>query len=346
MKIYDNITSFFRGRRRVYRGAWFGAFGGWNASIGALPFADVIFTNAVELLTDLTSDVSWRFARNNTSISVAFDRFYKQYAKIVFYNYYRYGVVVIGHTQTGEGPGAVHEFHMCTKQEYNEQTTNGFTTYVSKVDGLDVYPMVSPIYQMVGASDYDYLHPFREYLDNALNASNTVCKRLGAFVVGTPKNPTNGPTSIELDEDEKEALEKEVREGYGALDNQSQLLIMSREMGFQVISLASLDLKTSDRVKSAILAITDRIKVPANQVGIIDANSSKSLSNGSELREGDFNKYQSFERLLDATFVQLARDCRLEPGATDIIEGESVASYYVIYNKPKPAGTAQTTTTV
>lgn len=338
MKIYNEIQRIFSGSRRVlYGGGRFSVFGGWNGSIGSLPFADVVFTNAVELLTDLCRDVSWRFAADKPGLALAFDKFYKQYSRLAYSIYYRNGIVVIGHSVIGEGPNAVHEFHICTKQEYTELKSDYYTVYTSKNPEMDIFVFESPIHQETGKSDYEYLHPFREYLNNAINASNTVCKRLGAFVVGCPKNPSNGPTSIELDEDEKKALEKEIQEGYGSLDKQNQMLIMSREMGFQVISLASLDLKTNDRVRSAILAITDRIKVPANQVGMIDANSSKSLSNGTELREGDYNKYQSFERLLDQTFVQLARDCGLLPGAQDVIEGEVIPSYYVIYNKPKQA---------
>ena len=90
-----------------------------------------------------------------------------------------------------------------------------------------------------------------------------------------------------------------------------------------------------------MLAIADRIKVPANQVGLIDAMSSKSLSNGSELREGDYNKYQSFERLLDCTFVQFARDLGLYPGMSEVVQGEVVRGYYTIYNKPKQSAQQQ-----
>lgn len=335
MKLHDNIQRFFRGGKRLISGFGFGAYGGWNGCIGSHQFADLIFQNTVELLTDLNHDVSWRFKGTNTPKEVAFDRFFKKYAGLVHYKFYRDGFVVIGHTMSGEGVTAFHEFHICNRKEYAKRTDNGFDFIESLVDGMDIYTLESPIHQTTGKSDYEVLHPFREYLDNALNASNTVCKHMGAFVVGCPKNPSNGPTSIELDEDEKKALEKEVQEGYGALNKQNQFLIMSREMGFQVISLASLDLKTTERVKTAVLAIADRIKVPANQIGIIDANSSKSLSNGSELREGDYNKYQSFERLLDYTFVQLAREAGIEPGATEIVDGQPLASYYVIYNKPK-----------
>ena len=67
--------------------------------------------------------------------------------------------------------------------------------------------------------------------------------------------------------------------------------------------------------------IADRVKVPANQIGLIDAMSSKSLANGTELREGDYNKYQSFERLLNETFIEMA-------------SFYGVDFDYAIYNKP------------
>ena len=73
-------------------------------------------------------------------------------------------------------------------------------------------------------------------------------------------------------------------------------------------------------MRRAILALCDRIKVPANQVAIIDANSSKALSNGSELREGDKSKYKSFRRLFERTFWQMAYDMGIEIQYT--IKGE------------------------
>ena len=73
--------------------------------------------------------------------------------------------------------------------------------------------------------------------------------------------------------------------------------------------------------RSSAWTACDRVKVPANQVAIIDANSSKTLSNGTELREGDYNKYQSFERLLNHTFVRLAEEMGMD-------------LTYTIYNKP------------
>jgi hypothetical protein len=46
------------------------------------------------------------------------------------------------------------------------------------------------------------------------------------------------------------------------------------------------------------------------------------LSNGGELKEGDFAKYQTFERLLNKTFIALANAMLLKVD-------------YQIYNKPQ-----------
>jgi hypothetical protein len=99
------------------------------------------------------------------------------------------------------------------------------------------------------------------------------------------------------------------------------MMILPRGMHFQVIGMDGIDRKLTEKVKTCVLAICDRVKVPANQVAIIDANSGKTLANGTELREGDYNKYQSFERLLNHTFVRLADEMGMD-------------LTYTIYNKP------------
>jgi hypothetical protein len=83
-------------------------------------------------------------------------------------------------------------------------------------------------------------------------------------------------------------------------------MLLPREMSWQTINLAGLDLKMQEKVKTAILAIVDRIKIPANQVAIIDAQSSKALANGGEIREGDKLKYKTFRRLFERTFVDMS----------------------------------------
>jgi hypothetical protein len=87
-------------------------------------------------------------------------------------------------------------------------------------------------------------------------------------------------------------------------------------MDTEVVSLANVDIRMNDKARLAILAIADRLKVPANQIGIIDANSSKTLSNGTELREGDLAKYRSFRRLLNATFYDMATELGMQVNYT------------------------------
>lgn len=293
----------------------------FDMHMSCLPFADTIFLNCVELLTDLANDVEFVNRGQKDGLFLAFKSFFNTWGKVVLNRVFTDGYVVIGHTSAGEGANASHHFRICNKNEVRKVETPEETVFVSCVEGMEVYVMRSATYISEGKSDKSALFPFLQFLDNVLNASNTVSSRLGALVVTSPKNITNAPAPFVLREEDKKALEKEISENYGALGRQSQIMVLPREMSFQVISLAQLDIKTADKARLAILAIADRIKVPANQIGIIDATSSKSLANGTELREGDFNKYQSFERLLNQTFVQMAKDMGL---AVD----------YTIYNKP------------
>ena len=98
-------------------------------------------------------------------------------------------------------------------------------------------------------------------------------------------------------------------------------------MDFTTVNLAGLDAKTIDKARFAVSAICDRFKVPSNQVSIIESTvGGASLSNGGEIREGDLLKYKSFERLLNKTFIKMAKDIDLTID-------------YEIYNKPKQAVT-------
>lgn len=291
-----------------------------------MPFADTIFLNCCELLTDLCNDVELTSPTPSDPRFIAFRRFYTAWGCVVLNKVKEYGIVVIGHTQSGEGAAAAHYFHICHKDEYRKEESKNETRYISLVDGMELYVMRSQAYMTTGQSDKALLGSWLELLDNVMNAANTSAARLGSVVVASPKNVTSAPTPFVLREDEKKALEKEIGENYGALSNQKSVMLLPREMSFQVISLASLDHHTADKAKLAILAIADRLKVPANQIGIVDANSSKSLANGTEMREGDFNKYQSFERLLDQTFIQMARDIGIKVD-------------YTIYNKPERQST-------
>lgn len=334
--VRDILNGIFRRGTRFFRG--FGvSLGGFK--ISCFPFADTVYFNAKNLLIDLSNDVTWQFKNDNVALEAAFIRFYNRYAKIVFDQYYDKGYVVIAHEMVGNGASRVDAFRLARSTEYHKETHEEYVRVLpnkSAIEkGVEFYVIASSTFEMTGKSHKQLAAPFRSYLDNALNASNTITERLGAMVVASPKGTVN--TFGRLNKEEKEGIEKEIREDYGALAQQSQFLLLPREMDMNVVSLAQLDLKTDYRVRTAVLAIADLIKVPANQIAMIDANSSKALSNGSELIAGDLAKYKSFERLLEETFVRMAKDLGLNPGTYQNIDGVPTPIYYGIYNKPKYA---------
>lgn len=333
-KFRDIVDGVFKRGTRFYRG--FGvSIGGFKLSCHQ--FADTIYYNIIGQLTDLDNDVTWKFAPGQESLAAAFIGFYNRYARVVHTRYFDDGYVVIAHEIIGEGSSRVDSFRMARKDEYTKHVDKDYVqikaTKASVEKGIELYVMASSLLETTGHSHKDHARPYIIYLDNALNASNTITERLGAMVVASPKGTVN--TFGRLNEDEKKQIEEEIRKDYGALSNQSQFLLLPKEMDMQVVSLATLDTKTDSRVRCAVLAMADLFRVPANQIAIIDANSSKALSNGSELIAGDLAKYKSFERLLDETFVRMARDLGLKAGDKEMIDGVETPIYYGIYNKPK-----------
>lgn len=287
-----------------------------NFRISRLQFGRVVFLNIVEILTDLLNDIEFVSSGKNEALLLAqFRLFVRDYGQYLLNATYLNGFVVVSQDAYG--------FRILGANEYTlHAAEHGYKKVVANDPALKVYVVYSETYQTTGVSDAAFLSPFTTYLDNVLNGSNTISERMGALVVASPRNGSSAPTAAMLTKEQKDALEKDMMKQYGCLDSQRNIMVLPREMDFQTINLSGIDLRTNDKARLAILAICDRIKVPANQVAIIDANSSKSLSNGSELREGDFNKYQSFERLLNRTIMKLAKEVGLSLD-------------YTIYNKPQ-----------
>lgn len=322
MKIKDRIRNFFfRGWQLLFK-TGFGT--GW--SCGCFPFGNTIFRNAVEILTDLCNDVEW--TTNDMSGRMAFAEFkvfFERNAQSLLWRYYRQGFAVVGRHKTSGS------LRIMDANEYT-QVSKGDATYVEAINPeWECHVVSSDIFREEAMSDYDLCLPFIKFLDNILNASNTSSEKMGTFVVATPETPSSSPTAIVMNKEQKQELEKEMEDEYGSLSHQRHIMLLPRGMKFQTVSLDGLDRKLTEKVRLCVLVICDRIKVPANQVAIIDANSSKALANGSELREGDFAKYQSFERLLERTFGRLADELNLKVD-------------YTIYNKPTRA-TSPTVTT-
>ena len=313
MKIIDTIRNRFFRRWQTLATYSFG----WDG-IGNMPYGTVLFRNCVELLTDLCNDVSWQNTGGDNLRFAEFRAFFERDAYAALWQVYRQGYCVIG---VSDSTGAMQLFNA----DQYKQVGSGNTVYVeSIIDGWQCYVMRSEVFRETDMSDYTLCFPFVKFLDNIFNSSNTASERLGTFVVASPETPTGYNTPVVLNKEQKKELEKEIQKEYGSLSKQRQIMLLPRGMKFDTVSLEAVDRKLTDKVKLCVLAICDRVKVPANQVAIIDANSSKTLANGSELREGDFNKYQSFERLLNHTFVRMASEL-----------GLSVT--YTIYNKPTRA---------
>ena len=289
-------------------------------------FSNVIFMNIVELLTDIANDVTLTLKSGNTMRFAEFNVFFNDYGQEVLNKLFTKGFAVICYSNA--------EFQMLDDTEYTTNSKNEVLVTLPSLKKSEVYVLKSDSFRMYGKSDKVMLAGFLKYLNNVLNASNTTTARLGSLIMASPKQAANSPVLATLTKIEKDEAETEISENYGGLKNQKQILIWKQAMDFTTVNLAGLDAKAIEKSKFAIQAICDRIRVPANQVSIIESNGgSNGLSNGGELREGDLLKYKSFERLLNKTFIRMAKDLDL------IVD-------YSIYNKPVQKVEVQPTTTI
>lgn len=308
MEILNNIRRFFGRDKNVLFNYAQNTFA--DLSLNRMPFGDTIFTSCVELLTDLLNDVQFIYTSGSRDNFNSFIAFVNNWGEICLINLFKQGFVVIGNTPAG--------LRLLNENEYS---INSYGNTLQVNANVDCFVIKSQTYSTTGKSDYALCLPYIKYLDNILSASNSASERLGVLAIMTPKNPNSAPISAILNTEQKKELENELQTEYGALKKQNTIVVLPREMNVSTLSLASIDLKVQEKVKMAVLVIAGKLKVPANQIPLIDAMSSKSLSNGGELREGDFNKYQTFERLLNKTLIQLANAMLLKVD-------------YSIYNKP------------
>ena len=313
MKIINSLANFFATTKYRFLTGINNIF---DPHVTRIDFANLVFLNIVEILTDLANDVAIDYVSGNTTIYAEFRQLFNTKGQYILNQLFKVGYVPIGYRGG---------FFIMNQNQYTSFSDSAGNTILRPIDpSVKIYVMKSATYENTGSSDYTNLSSFLTFLDNALNASNTITSRLGSLVVGSPKVGDN--LKVVFDKEDKDELEQDMQSDYGSLSTQKQIMLLSRPMDLQVINLAGLDQKTAEKVRMCVLAICDRIKVPANQVAIIDAMSSKSFANGSELREGDFSKYQSFERLFNATFNRMAEDLDLKIN-------------YTIYNKPVRTGT-------
>lgn len=320
-EIMNRITNFisriFPQRFRVLFNNWFGGlFGGFDVCRNS--FASLIWYNICDILGDILEEVNMTaegLSEDAVYMFAAFKTFVYTWGRAVLQFLWDNGYCVIG----WDGQ----KFWIMTQNEYYTPSDANVTSVKPYNITTQVYVMRSLTYIVHNMSDKAMCKGWLDFLDDVCNGSATITKRLGAVVIASPKNLTNAPTQFVMNKEQKQEMEKELREDYGALGKQSNLLLLPREMNFQTVNLAGMDLKAQEKIKACAMVLADRIKVPANQIAIIDANSSKTLANGSELREGDRAKYASFRRLFERTFVQMANDLGIKFAYT--LTGEPVA---------------------
>jgi len=287
------------------------------------PFAQAIFENIIELLTDLTQDTTLVLRKGDSMLFAEFAELFNTDGQLILNRLFNNGFAVISFNDAG--------FKLLDDDQFTTDGNSYVLPTAKKYKGARVYVLKSDTFRETGMSDKKKLSGFLSYLDNVLNASNTTTARLGAMIMACPMSSAGLNTESKITDLEQYRKEVGIGEDYGALKSQRQVMIWPRQMGFTTINLSGLDAKTIDKAKFAITVICDRIKVPSNQIGVIDSANTNSLSNGGEMREGDLLKYKSFERLLNKTFVKMANDLDL------IVD-------YEIYNKPEMNTQPQTTT--
>lgn len=288
----------------------------YDINIGSLDFAEVVFENICEILADLTSDTTLELVSGNPKTFKAFNKFFERDGKRAMIDIFKNGYIVIGYYNGN--------FDLLYEDEYRKEINGRRLIFKHRDPNWqgEIVVFEGEHYRIYGKSHYEKIKPFLEMLNNILNASNTVTKKLGVAVFATPRTASGMNTVQKLLPKEIQELEKLTEKNYGALDTQKIIHFLSDDLRIEAINLAGQNLGLEEKLKIATLAIADKIKVPANQISLIDANVSKAFANGSELVQGDFQKYQSFERLLTSTFIELAKMLQIE-------------ITYKIYNKPK-----------
>lgn len=288
-------------------------------------FAQVIFMNIVEIVTDLVDDVTLTLKKGDVTLFAELNLFFTDSGQSVLNKLFNKGFAVIAYNQNG--------FILLEDGEFSTNGKNQVVLNKALYPNHEVYVMKSVSFTSNGISDRAFLAGFLKYLDNVLNASNTTTARLGSLIMASPKAQASLPMMAKITDIEKKEAETEISENYGGLKNQRQILIWRQAMEFTTINLSGLDRQTIEKSKFAVECICDRLKIPASQVSMIEASSNaNSLSSGGQVSEGDLLKYKTFERLLNRTFIKMASDLDL------VVD-------YNIYNKPQKTTEQPTTPT-
>lgn len=317
MKLWDNIKSAFQ-RKDNHTLYTYMTWYGMPLRITNHRFGETIYLNAVQKITEIYAEVIWT-PLVDTALYRAWKDFVDRNGERILSQLLdlNKGYTVIGYEKIPDGDNVQWVFYELPETAYSVQVNNNMATIRCNRATQQYYVLKSPTFEQTGKSDRWWCDGFVKLLDAAYNGATTTSERLGAYVVMSPENDNFGGV---LNETEKNDLQSSIAKDYGALNNQQQMMVLPRPMKSQVISLAAIDMRLMDKVRSAVLAIADRLKVPANQISLIDGGQAKSFANGTEYREGDLAKYRAFRRLLNSTFYDMATELGLK--VTYTIENE------------------------
>lgn len=304
MKITDYIKSFFGSKNHILRVTPRGYMPDWG--ISTHKFGETIYLNAVELVTDIFASVTWTCPVETPMFKAWRDWVYRNGQRILVQMLRGDGFAVIGYESYVSATGDVqYSFYELGSNKWHIIRKGDVDIVECYDEQQRFYVLREPTYEATGQSSHKWCEPYIKLLDAVLNGATTTSERLGAFVIMSPQSDNFGGVLTEQDAKEVEAqLETE----YGMLSRQKQVMLLQRPMSSQVVSLAGLDIKMWDKAKIAILAIADRLKVPANQIAIIDGGQAKAFANGTEYREGDVAKYKTARRLFNVTFYDMGHE--------------------------------------
>lgn len=316
VKITNAIQSWWRGRRnnvlfnanQIIRGS------GMIELQQYKPFGDTVFYNCVGLVTDLAGETNVTVG-GDIFLAASFKQLFDNYAELAWHLYYKKGYFVVGRRDD--------YLWVMGEDEYSRQSDSADgEVYIRAKDGdITTYVIKSDKMQVMGESHYMLCKPYVEYISAVMTSSLMTHKRMGVTVLASPETSQGALMPTTLDDPQIADLENEYQKKFGALKNQSTLMLFPQAMKVQTVSLATLDIKAAEKVRMGITAIADTLRIPANQLAEIDANKSAALSNGGEMREGDRLKYSTYKRLWYSTFGRLANTLGL-PDATITLDND------------------------
>lgn len=173
-------------------------------------------------------------------------------------------------------------------------------------DGQELEIFYSDTYEIFGMSDAVLLKDTLKAIDNSLNASQTVIKRLGAVIVGTPEQPTQNPQMVQIDKDTKELLEKDTQNDYGMLDEQKQFMFLRRPLKLQRIALGGKDLLITENVEMFTKILCDNMDIPYDVMAMSGqstfANQEQAEKSMQDTAEAFVSKIWTFFNVMNISF--------------------------------------------